>query len=319
MHFFNFAGLANCDFSPVQVVETLSTNELKTVSNAFVRNIHRLAAGIDINTGLVGMTRLWEQCHEKARKEMAANESSAIKLVNDQLTLDDRATLLFFDAAREQSSRGDDERKSEFVSLLKLVDRFAKYMGDKGFVSLEAILFSSVIHSYLTFEVLAGDLLIKALDLRPKWAARVVGKRGGPKDAEKTVRVAMLEKYQFDLRSVMGQLLKREGKVKFDSFPEIERSYERVFGHAVLKVFSGQDGEEVKWLEAVRNVIAHTGGVVDEKFVKRVEKHIIFKNYKLGEVIHIDGDIVSNMVNASVRISSELLKYVDGELRSNAS
>ena len=107
-------------------------------------------------------------------------------------------------------------------------------------------------------------------------------------------------------------------KPKFDltSLSKIKKAYVAAFekdealDHAL-------DGDDLDLLEASRHLIVHKGGMVDEEFQKRVAKVGIA--YPVGDLLPLDGAMVSRMANAAIAAGCRLLAFVDDWLVKNPS
>ncbi len=118
----------------------------------------------------------------------------------------------------------------------------------------------------------------------------------------------------------MGTLLKSE--FKFSYLEGITRKYFIAWSDSV-------DRQELKdilvntdldLLQSVRNLLVHRGGIVDEKFMRRITQkstgivYPMFDGATVGQPLPISGPAMSGLANQSIQISAKLIRFVDGWL-----
>jgi len=187
---------------------------------------------------------------------------------------------------------------------------------------------SLIIGAYTAFEVLATDLWLVAVNERPKSLAKYAlefarGDTSEPKAArqEPSVLLSTLAAYDFNVSGAVGDFLRESNRVKFDSLNGIQTAYKAAFripedkkkrvSNQLSELFKGAYND-LYAIEAVRNLMAHRGGKVDQKFLDQV------KGYDAGwsatlkdQPLQLAGQQVSKLVLASVRFSSSLLVFVN--------
>ncbi len=77
-----------------------------------------------------------------------------------------------------------------------------------------------------------------------------------------------------------------------------------------------ENAESLKVFEAVRNVLAHKGGVADDKFIAITKSHPNFQNIQAGTDISISGDLVKDYATLTVETAIDLIVEVDNYLLS---
>lgn len=210
-------------------------------------------------------------------------------------------------------------------------------------VGMEAILHAAILGAFTAFESCATDLWIKAVDLRPSTLAYNVvmldttasvrredkkpvdsakqkkQPRSGVKQQEPTIKFTSLANHNFNVSLRMGHFLKEEGRVSFSSLWGIKTAYYDAFrtpgddDHrtaAPLASFFDSAYPELKALEAIRNLLAHRGGIVDQQFREEVEGQASLYALSLGEMIPVDGVMVQNYLRAVIQVSVFLLNFV---------
>lgn len=209
-----------------------------------------------------------------------------------------------------QQSGGDSEKfieiqgsnafsPEEEAKITRLAERCVKgaediRLGD----GLRAILEGIVIGAWTSFEVLAGDLWVESLMLKPDPLAKASFANSFPPD-----RIGVEKKVR--------QLMRRaEG---------IRGRYQEAFSETATAVlFAIQAFSDVLVLEGVRNLLVHKAGIVDAMFLTRVGEHADeYRRHnlhamQLGDVLTVDGNLAKNLANSAVAFSTELLNFVDG-------
>jgi hypothetical protein len=173
-----------------------------------------------------------------------------------------------------------------------------------------ATLAMSILQAWTAFEVLVTDLWVEAANQRPislgqNSVKAIDGQQG------KNIQIARLREYGFDLRGKMGTFLKEERKFGFNQLPDMALAYRSAFNEDVIGVFAGPDSQELKYLEAMRNVWTHRNGKADSMFRERMRLHPVFKEIGLGDQVPIEGGFVTTYVNLVIRVGATIGQYVD--------
>ena len=74
---------------------------------------------------------------------------------------------------------------------------------------------------------------------------------------------------------------------------------------------------ELSFLEAIRDLFAHKGGVIDEKFLNRARTRAEFSGAKVGNIIGIGGPIVAEYANTVADCATALINALDKWLAEN--
>jgi hypothetical protein len=197
-------------------------------------------------------------------------------------------------------------------------------------------LFSSVvIGAWTAFESLATDLWIESLNQRPtslgatalKAQRRRNESEGEDESPEQkaqagkakpsVVSVDALAKYGFDLKNRIGYFLWRERRFNFNTLADLRRTYRFAFGPITEPWFDEPPFADLATLEAMRHVLTHRGGRVDENFMDRVRDHPELKNLKQDDHLELDGVIVARYAEAAIMAGGALAVHVDDWLIQN--
>jgi hypothetical protein len=194
--------------------------------------------------------------------------------------------------------------------------------------------FSSIVSgAWTTFEALATDLWIASVNARGSLAERAMKTKrnrtsddAGDDDEVNTskqkanpavVRVDLLAKYKFDLKNRIGHIVWREERLRFNTLGDLQHTYRAAFGPQAKEWFGEPPYKELAHLEAMRQVIVHRGGKVDEYFVERVTQHPILSNLTPGDPLPLDGQVAAEMAELAWKCGCTLLDHVDEWLEDN--
>lgn len=192
-------------------------------------------------------------------------------------------------------------------------------------------LFSNVIiGAWTAFESLATDLWIAAVNLRPKSLGlkALKAQRKGQEAATEnqqakgkphTLPVDLMAKYEFDLKDRLGYFLWRERYFDFNNLHQLRATYKAAFDEAE-KWFSDPLHEDLAILEAMRHVLVHRGGRVDQFFIDRVTRHPVLSTLKLDDRVEtlINGQITAASAELAMVCGLKLTDVVDNWLASSA-
>lgn len=171
---------------------------------------------------------------------------------------------------------------------------------------MDAILASMITAGYAAFETLAFDLWIAAVNRFPalatKWAK-------DPKNEKKNITLAELADREFDLRAGMGDFLRRTRKVTFNSLSDVRTHYKLIFDGEADKCFAPVT--ELEAAEKIRHLLAHRGGLIDQRFKDDLPDNAKYSSLRVGETIRFDGAEVCGHVAACARSAVNLFCYVN--------
>ena len=192
--------------------------------------------------------------------------------------------------------------------------------------SFEAILSAIVVNAWMLLESLAVSAWVAVVNRCPVPLAVNVAKAqikftAGVDEAMevgKNISLIKLAEHKFVIADKMGTLLRLWKKVDFDLLGATRSAYRAAFGVQVdSQVFNRPEYTELHGLEALRNLYAHQGGVVDAKFLKRVKGIPELANAPEDEQFPVDGEIVAKYVGMGLGCARALLAFVDEWINAN--
>lgn len=180
--------------------------------------------------------------------------------------------------------------------------------------SLEALMTSIILESWLFFEALCSDLWVSAVDNGTKEISNRIGSFGGWNNPDENIKPQDAGNLEFDARTNFGSFLREIGKVAFTKLRDIKRFYTAAFGESVAKVFDQASGGWIHALAATRNCILHSGGMVDGHFKRAVERFPELRALNIRQEIPLDGELVTKLRDASAETGLALIQHVDAML-----
>ena len=161
--------------------------------------------------------------------------------------------------------------------------------------SLRSLILACISAAWTAFEAAAGDcweVLVNSCPSRlvPSTLEEL---EASESDAlsQKQIPVGLLAKHGFDMRSKMGTVLRK--KFDFTSVSGIRKAYKPILGDG-SKLDSALRNKDLARLEAIRHLIVHHGGIIDEEFKRRTDSR-----GQVGVPFPLEGDPVKRFVTAS--------------------
>ncbi len=205
---------------------------------------------------------------------------------------------------------------------------------------VEPWLSSAIIGAWTAIETLTGDLWEAAVNAHPHGLAKLRGdwpkgkEKGQPEgkgplpplvnttplgkvSEEKSIRLAALEDYDFNVSSVMGTLL-RDSRYDFQNLKDIKRAYVQAFFENQEDVLDAILDPCLYHLSQVRHLLVHRAGIVDQKFIDSTRGVPMFAGVEIRKPLPIDGELVRDLVNPAVEKSVSLIQAVDNWLQSHS-
>lgn len=223
---------------------------------------------------------------------------------SDQHTRIERANELLREFVENEENR---------TKIADQIDNvLVRAMSDEDFQrSAQVLLLAGTILLWTTFECLCKDVWVAALDSgNTGLAQRALGALSSDQVengiSRKSIEVGVLAKHGFDLRHCLGTVL--VARFKFSDPDLIRRAYIAVF-ETPQKFEDIFDRGELKLLAATRHLIAHRGGIVDEKY-----RQTTGSSQLVGETVAIDAKIVSTFATSALHSGVELLQEIDARL-----
>jgi hypothetical protein len=137
----------------------------------------------------------------------------------------------------------------------------------------------------------------------------------------KQIPITALVDYGYDLRTKMGDLLRTTKKVDFQSLRNTQKAYLAAFRGPAESLFneSAQSYANIMILSAVRNLLLHRGGKVDQEFKSIAQKATgnsipSVTQLSEGDLLTVRGGMVRELHTAVVHHCTDLLLFVDQEM-----
>jgi hypothetical protein len=169
---------------------------------------------------------------------------------------------------------------------------------------VEAVLAAMVMGAYASFESLAADLWIAAVNRHPDLATKWL-----EKNTDKQIPANVIAGYGFNLSGCMGTVLHDTKKVTFESLFDIKKQYMQAFRGATDAAFEPID--ELVKAEKTRHLFAHRGGLFDQKFKDQMRNYPEYADAVVGERLRLIGPVTGLHVRACAAAAFALLKAVD--------
>jgi hypothetical protein len=287
---------------------------IRPCANSFVTNLQRVKHSLQILPYLVKLARDWERAEYEVVNGIGTDkygQERREKVRDSEVKYQTEEMMKYWEAGQNPLSVSE-----YYVYPATLVGLFCSKLGDTGRLGVSAIILSAFVQTWTAFETLACDVWVKALDARPILASNAAAPKpsASAKGVDpKTIPIKLLQKYNYDLRSVMGTVLKEQKKFDFNSLNGIGKAYKAAFGKAADAIFSpnNHDHQKLAWLEAIRNVIVHNAGLADKMFLERVKGHAGLGSLKIGDAFPADGNMLAENVLVTAKFSATVLSLVD--------
>lgn len=186
--------------------------------------------------------------------------------------------------------------------------------------SIEALLFSVIVESWVAFETLAADLWFTALDYGPpEWRARTLSKahkfrKRKESDGDSPPSIPVEDA---DPQKRFAASLRKNDLVSFQKFWYIKFWYKVAFGSEAAEIF--KLNRNISVLAAVRNVIIHNSGIADKQYIGVVKGFSdLGLSGEIGKPIHLNGELVRELRNVAIHLGSELVLFIDRGIASAA-
>jgi hypothetical protein len=315
----HFSGTAGVPDEPV-------TPELRSVAASLRNNFSRVSALLRSPANLVWLSRIYQEFCCRAEFEVlggfgrqAENEEQRIaigKRIADEWT---KWVLL---------TRGlEPVLKHSFDNVgVKGIETLTPAGAGFMWLGLDAILTNQIIGAWTAFETLAGDLWEAALNCHPHRLSDLKGKR--PKRArttatievapdplsagaetDKRLNLSSLQQYDYDLSEHMGTVLRY--RYNFTVLDSIRDAYWQAFSKDNEDVCGAIMDESLDAIAAVRNVIVHKAGIVDQEFINKTKRSLRLSAVTSKQRLAIDGPLVQYLVEPVISQSVKLTQAVD--------
>jgi hypothetical protein len=306
----NLAALTKFDHSYQQASVGLWNSQLTSVVDAFIRNVDRAWSALSFPALLMEVAPraldIWREATSKVTGNFTAYPQGAESLEKYKHLLAGPTIAILLGPIKDVLERW--ERGTAWL------DTLIEVSGDAFSVPAQAMLSNMVMGIWTAFEVMASDLWETALNIHPHGLA---GLQGGDGDSKKQISLVILQKHDYDLRDKMGTVLKE--KLGPRGLQDIRRGYRLAFSKNGKTIEDALASQSLDQLSAVRNVLVHQGGKADQDFCDRVAQ-VEFKHYagiQPGAPVGLNGEIILEVIDPAIRTSVELIRTVDGWLKTH--
>lgn len=186
---------------------------------------------------------------------------------------------------------------------------------------VRAVIGTVISSSWMSLETLIEDLWETSLnnfpiDLAIPVLESSISSEGGQSPKVKSISVTAFRKYGLDFSRCMGTVLIEQRKVDFRTLAGAKQAYKLAFSGRTTAIESAQG---LGTFEAVRNVMAHKGGIIDEKFLSLTKNDKRFLNAQPNTPINLTGELACEFANLAIDCGVNLLRQVDSYLNEIAS
>jgi hypothetical protein len=189
------------------------------------------------------------------------------------------------------------------------------YLNDDELSNIETLMSSQILLTWTAFETMAGDLWEKAINAHPKTLASLASKASGSVKRQgdgKLLPMSYLERHDYKIEQKMGTIL-RDHRFRFQKTDDIERAYRSAFPETECNA-----GRKDFWtnpafraISAMRNVIVHKAGKIDDEFVKKRGTDPRLSHYRDGDQLLLDGELIQTLFREFFRFAQSLIESVD--------
>ncbi len=191
------------------------------------------------------------------------------------------------------------------------LDRYLAVENVRG--GLETLLAAISINAWTTYESLATDLWIAAVNSRPSKLGHRIAKPTAD-GAGKSILFDEIAIHRFDVRDHVGDILAT--KYNFNKLDELKGAYSRAFGKdsSTARLLFDQ---KLRMASQVRHVLVHRGGIADQEFIDNTKGIPEMPPVARDAEIPLDGTMAAILVDGTTRLAIELLRAVHGWLSAN--
>jgi hypothetical protein len=333
------SALAALDLSYRQAYNNLKNSELADVVSGFIGNMDRVVAVCFFPARLINLSGRFLSRWNTAISQVTDDRDLVHRDYEKYLQLrpDIAAKTAPFepDQLTALDGHGKDLQR-RWEEGLCMVDVMTAKSGEYLSNAVESMLDSMAVGTWTAFEILAGDLWVAVLNIHPRGLALLSGdeKRisiaakalgaavravdGEKREGEKSVRLKDIHdvtRGDYNLGSRMGDLLKY--RFEFSNLYEIRRAYSLAFDDkkidrdVVNAVDTSLADNAIDELSAVRNVIVHNRGIVDDDYLKNVKGVSTVPRLGKGQLLRLDGEAVRSLIDPVVACCLKLLGTLD--------
>lgn len=323
-------------FHPAAAVELPTAELLVPIQHEKLRNV--AAAFIANVTQVVEAARAPIEIAFWSRAQQTAIDEAHLEVWGDLVSrkMDDARMPEFDQALARLRQKFQDEveaNPNEFgKGMFLAMGQLEVYQKNNAGIraGLGAVLRGMVTGTWTAFEVLASDLWESALNAHPAGLAELKGKRpdsmptpkkpfsalgpdGDSKDSSKLVKLNYLQAHGYDLSHLMGIVLRE--KFNFQILDGIRNAYIQAFDESHASVREAILHPSLTVLAAVRNVLVHRAGIVDQEFMNEygrcAQLKSEFPSLELNKPLPMTGLNVHHLIYPMLTQSVKLIEAVN--------
>jgi hypothetical protein len=319
---------AKVNLPPVKVVNP----DIRSVGRSFAANIERIRETILTPTKVADIAMRMQRAADLAEFEITGKlDTDGIDRSHEVALISRTNELYFSNIIAEEALVGTPPQQTRMEAIVRAgthaVELTEQSWGPRG---LGAIMSSCIISAWTAFETMAADLWETALNVHPHGLSELKGLRknfegGAEQDQDqsddrpnrtniKQLPLYLLNKHEFDMRCKMGTALREDRR--FDSLGAIREAYWRAFHKSSEAIAVSVSDKSFEALSAVRNLLVHRSGIVDEEYFKK-SQYLPIPRAEIRDPISLDGNIVHSLMLSTTTKSFELLTAVDEWLSAN--
>ncbi len=245
--------------------------------------------------------------------------SAYVELHKSSVPVVHRAQIL---KLRREYLNGTARPPIDIVTHMVNTSDLYEYLDEGTAAVYDQLMSAQLILCWTAFETLANDLWEAAVNEHPQTLARMESKNvpGSAKTGKqegKSVPLSYLEKYGYNIADKMGTILidKRGGLRRLE---EIQEAYQLSFptGCRIADPAFWAD-QDVRSASAIRNLLIHTSGNVDQDFLNKRGADPRLVHYQLGDPFFLDGKLLSEVLTGLFSFAKELVSLVDDWIVAN--
>jgi hypothetical protein len=260
-----------------------SQSGVEGVATTLMENIRRLHSHASMPYQIFNYGRRFQEVYAKFYAEPARSQMENIS--DDQMRdfqAREKAWLWILGREPHYSDIGW-STSGQDVAGFAIAPEVSPYAHDNKRTQINAFCASLVIEAWALFESLSEDLWEAALNFHPTVLGALDGiprsKYRAPRNeaarqntTQSTLRMSFddLQRKKFDVSSCIGTILKRNDNIGFRSIYDIRASYHRAFSAQSNSIDEILDDSGLQYAAAVRNLLIHKRGIVDDEFEKQV-------------------------------------------------
>jgi hypothetical protein len=282
---------------------------LHDVASSLMENISRLRAHANLPIQVFNYGRKFHEVYHRIFQEHGRDPLGFPQFTDETATEDDLKFIAALEDELDKWMIGDAERDLAIGNITTHfhVAGIVTVDEETSLRSFDAFRSALVIHAWTVFESLAEDLWEAALNAHPTKLAALTGRPRSKlrsKGRENTTGTSVpvkqddaglwvsfddLQRNSFSLRLRMGTILKE--RFSFRALDGIRFAYHRAFAAQSTTIDDTLDDAGLQHAAAVRNLLIHKRGIVDEEFIDQTAGLPSNPQVAIGEVLPLTGKL----------------------------